>query len=223
MDVNSAVAIIKRRLGNRVNDENAILDEMALVQETTLERNDLMPWFLLSSWVTFDEGDLTFDGDVGTYTMPTDFLREAEAYPLQEYTTTDGINSYTNCCKESAWAALQGKNHGLGIKFYALGATTIEIMPLDSTETYDFRWRYFAKDTVPALSGAENQWLKYAADLVIAETLVSIGEVLRVEDGTMRGYQTAVSRGWRRLQTDNEARAHANRVYSAGEDILYGP
>lgn len=183
----AAVSIIKSRLGNiqGTSHDNMIVANMQLIQSTVLERWHELPWFLeIDSNV---EGtNMTTTANVETVNLPSNFLRESDErkwpllrvdsseesgfFPLEKVDITVAIGRYT-----TGDGAVQA---GRPIKYDIVGEKVyLRYIP---DAAYTLRLFYFKSDAILD-SNIENQWLKYAADLVIAETCRQSAEDLQYQ------------------------------------------
>lgn len=187
MNRDAAVSIIKSRLGNiqGTSHDTMIVANMQLIQSTILERGHELPWFLeVDSNV---EGtNMTTTATIETVNLPSNFLRESDErkwpllrvdsseesgfFPLEKVDITIAVGRYT-----TGDGAVQA---GRPIKYDIVGEKVyLRYIP---DAAYTLRLFYFKSDTVLD-SNIENQWLKYAADLVIAETCRQTAEDLQYQ------------------------------------------
>ena len=162
-----AVSILKQRMGNNndISLDALIVTEMQFVQETILEQGAELPWFLY--------GTSTVTETVANPTAPAGFLTESEAVPLQIYNGT----RYVKFPKGDP-VDLEGYDFN-GLKAYPVAYSSadlggadefmIRVWGWDGTTDYSVKWNgYYAADELS--TNIENKWLKFAADLMIAET-----------------------------------------------------
>jgi len=163
----AAVDLLMKRLGNR-NDtalRDIIISEMEFVQETILEVVFPLPWFLIKSDAT-----LVTVADAEAVAVPTDFIHE------WEYGGLSRIDSDGKPIKlvRQDYDVIRDQKHGSGTPDYydivgtnyLLRNTPNEVISLTS-------WYYGKAATLAGAYGTnniENLWMKYASDLVIAET-----------------------------------------------------
>jgi hypothetical protein len=161
----TAVSIIAQRLGQRTDLTAAIIVEMQLQQDTALERNGkFTPWFLLSEWSSANTV-----ANEERVPLPTDFLMEADEYPFQIYLDP----TWTNLVKTGYDYARKTYPEPGQSKLYAMGDGYFYLFP-NPDQIYPIRMKYYKKGLDITASNIENAWLKYAPDLVIAQT----GEVM---------------------------------------------
>lgn len=214
MDRDSAVSIILQRLGNRSAAEyqTACETEMRQVQENKLEGSaELMPWFLITEETTA----ATVAGEQRV-AVPDDFLLEVEeaALMIQDAESGNWIPLVKDDFDDLTEAYVD-EDDAQPVKYSLLGGY-FRLFPTPDA-VYQLKMIYFGRDAV-LNSNIENNWLKYASDLMIAAT----GEVMAaqyLQDTELAAIftnqiQTARDRLWKL----NEARQHAGRNYQMGDD-----
>lgn len=179
-----AVDLLMGRLGNRTHapTQQNIIDEMVFVQETILEGDATLLWFLLTESATTQTV-----ADEERVNVPVDFLMEWEEGAL--YITTDA-GDVVNLVKDD-WDRIKERITGSGQpEYYAIGGEYFLLRKVPD-KAYTLQMRYYAKQT--SLAGTygeaagsggnvENRWLKYAADWLIAETgLIIANQYLQSE------------------------------------------
>lgn len=213
MTRDEAVTLLQARL-KRVGDTGlatSIITEMQFVQAQLLEGSPVLPWFLLNDSIT----TLATTLGVETVTLPATFLREVEDDGLR---VQDAQGTWHDIHKDDLPAirnAHPEPETGRPVLYY-LGNTQLFLRPIPDA-IYTLRYRAYLRDT--ALStNIENNWLKYAADLVIAETgIIMASRYLRdAEAAQVMLQDVAIARG--RLTIADEARKHASRNYNMGDD-----
>lgn len=206
----TCVDIIAQRLGMRTDLDDAILNEMQLVQEVTLEGTGaFLPWFLES----LDNALVTVLAST-EIALPTDFLAEIEGMPPALYVVDGTAQNWTDLHKDGRNTLLTKYPSTGAPAEYHITASTLHIFPR-SDAVYAIRFSYYAKDS---LTGDENLWLKYAPDLMIAETgAVMAGKYLQ-NAGMEAQFRTDAQSARARLFTKHEAMQHVNRRYGMGED-----
>lgn len=216
MTRDEAVALLKGRL-KRVSDttlDASILAEMKFVQSQLLEGADVLPWFLLSqnlSAVTVvDEERIIVPG---TGSRP--FLREFEEGALW---VQDSENNTWNELQKDDYDALFNRfKDESGIpRAYALDGEYFRLLPTPDA-VYNLRVKAYLRDTALD-SNIENNWLKYAADLVIAETGAIIATNYLRDAEIAAKFLADIPVARNRLMVFDEARKHANRSYQMGDD-----
>lgn len=209
-----AVTLLLSRLGNRsaATWQTTIINEMILVQSSRLEGDaSLRLWFLITENATsaFTIGDERLG-------LPTDFLGEVEEAVLQVLNPTT-----------SKWVPLTKDDYDLIVEDfkdsanaipekYALLGDYFRVRPVPDL-AYPVRMIYFGRDTTLA-TNIENDWLKHAADLVIAETGIVMAEQHIKDTELVASFRTASAEARVRLRVANEARKHTGRTYEMGSD-----
>ena len=206
----TCVNIIAQRLGMRTDLDDAILNEMQLVQEVVLEGTGaFLPWFLESTYsaqvTVLDSTDIT---------LPTDFLAEIEGKPPALYVVDGTDQQWTDLHKDDL-NVLLAKYPAAGTPAeYVITVSHLRIFPRCDA-VYNIKFAYYAKD---ALDGDENLWLKHAPDLMIAETgAVMAGKYLQNPEMETQ-FKNDAQNARTRLYTKHEAMQHTNRRYGMGED-----
>lgn len=174
----SAVDLLMGRLANRTHSATRqnIVNEMVFVQENVLEGDATLFWFLLSSQQT-----LTTVADQEYLAHPVDFLQEWDEGGLY-YVDDDGDQQLMI---KDDWDTIKERITGTGRpKYYALAGEQFLFRKLPD-DAYTIYWRYYAAagslagtygSTADTDGNVENLWLKWASDLLIAETGIIIAE-----------------------------------------------
>lgn len=204
----TAVEIIARRLGNRTDLDEAILDEMKLAQ-TQMEKfwpSDTMPWFLRTDTTSL----VTVDG-TATISLPTGFLREADDGGLFVY---DGDEeTWSRLCKHPLsmlWEA--ATEEGIPTK-YALGVTNITLWPTPDA-VYSMKMEYFGAAT-ELEDNVENAWLANAPELLISATGLRMAAYVQ-DDRVGQLFMTQYGEGIKHVVTASLARELDNQVLYMG-------
>lgn len=219
----AAVSIIKSRLGNiqGTAHDNMIVANMQLIQSFVLERGHELPWFLEVD--SNAEGtNMTTTANVETVDLPTNFLREQDEvrypllrvdssaesgyYPLEKMDYTVAVGRYV-----TGDGATQA---GRPIKYAIIGEKVYFRYIPDAA--YTLRLFYVKSDTVLD-SNIENQWLKYAADLVIAETCRQTAEDLQYQKLIDKFRQDGLL-ARERVRRETVSRREAGFMRSMGDD-----
>lgn len=204
------VAVLVERLNNRTDLEDAIVLEMQLAQEFRLEQNGrFIPWFMITSYQTF----ATVAGQAEV-TLPSEFVSEVEEQLLWVYSDV-----------AAKWLPLKKIAEDVGEswvadnaipEYYSLVGDSLVLFPTPDA-VYNLRWKYAAKQ--PALdTNIENAWLKYAADLLECEVGEALAKKKMQNEALASVFRQDKLAAWERLYVMHEARAHANRTYTMGED-----
>ncbi len=206
MTRDEAVALLNARLkrGSNTSLDSTIITEMKLVQ-SRFEGAAELPWFLL----TTDYVPLTTTANDDKVAISADFLREFEDDGLWVY----AAENWVPLIKDTLNAIVNyytGEGATLP-RAYDLVHGYFRLRPIPDA-VYSLRYIYYKKDTVLS-TNVENQWLKYAADLVIAETGWVVATYVTRDKEAAAAFasdrEIALDRVWR----ENEARKHAKRQY----------
>ena len=218
----TALAIIKSRLGNIVGTEldPVIIANMQLVQATVLERAPELPWFLaVDSEV---EGtNIVTTANQAYSSLPTGFLRldnnvrypvlrissdeDSGYYGLDEMDLTKAIERYTG----------EGSTDQTGrpVVFSLLNETIYWRYVPDAA--YTIRLFYYKAAEVLE-TDIENAWLKYAPDLMIAETCRQTAEDEQLQNLLDKFAQDAEN-ARRRVYVETVARREAGAMREMGD------
>jgi hypothetical protein len=206
------VSVLVSRLNNRTDLTDKIVLEMQLAQDRIEMNGEFFPWFLVSEYAT----EVTEIGEPRV-PLPTDFLGEIEEEALWLQPQSDPGQAWKRLVKgdseelELAYGITPGEPEK-----YALMGEEFILYPIPDS-AYTLRMKYYAR--AAALSAnIENAWLKYAADLIIAE----VGEVmasLTIQNPALAAeFEKDKVTAWARLRLADEARKHVNRDYTMGGD-----
>lgn len=207
------VSLIKSRC-KRVNDtgiDASIVAEMQFVVEQILETGPIKPWFLLSSWTA-----LAITSGNDTVALPADFLWESEEHKIEIYSPTDA--EYVPLDKADAGAANKYfiDDEAQQPQVYSIEGEEIVFRPVPD-QGYTARIKYFYRDDSLA-TNIENQWTKYAADLVAAETGRVIAKKYLRDDALAAEFASDATAAWMRLNSSVEAR----KVMGQSTAMQYG-
>lgn len=194
-------ALLAQRLGNRQDLIPRMETEVLLLQDTKLEQNVWLPWFLETDTVW----TVTVQGDEKVQ-LPADFLGEIEEQALWR---VDGANLIP--LQKMDYDDMLARFSAEGTpRAYAVGNGYIFLWPVP-IEEITLRMRYLAR-AEPLTSNIENVWLKYASDVVIAE----LGAVLakqHMQHGELAATFAEDARlAWDRLYKVHIGRQETNRA-----------
>ena len=198
----AAVTLMQGRLGNRTDSTLAaqLLLELQAAQ-ARLELGGELPWFLEKQATSFSTV-----ADTQTRAVPSDFLRELDA---GLYGTDEDGNVVE--IQKKPYRILRANNADYDTNdfpdFYDLLGTNLYFFPTPDA-VYALEFWYYGQDTAPALA-AENNWLKYAPELLIAEAVLPIARFLR-DNGLVQLALSDVQRETNRLAIASVAYHEAN-------------
>lgn len=189
--------------------------------QVRLEAGPIRPWFLKE-----DRAYTSTTIGESRILLPSNFLEEDEdsalwyspddGTPDQEIVKDDVDFLIKNQANISGLDGNGVANPGIP-KFYSISGPYFRLFPTPDA-AYRIRMIYFKKDTI--LDGnIENSWLKYAPWLLIGEaglplSVSSRDKVAQAEFARLR------ETGGLTLNTETEARLHANRNYVMGDGAL---
>ena len=207
MTRDEAVALIRKRMSRFTTNavlDGYIVDEMKAYQQK-LEEKPFLPWFLLeeSSSISMTIGEERVP-------LPSDFLKEEEgdALWLEDAQGTEyrlEKNDYDYMRKRYT-ANARPVN-------YAIIGPYFRLRPKPDI-AYTLRMIYFKNDAV-LTTNIENQWLKYASDLMIAGTGVVIASQYTKDMKSAQMFMEQEAEAYRDLISTDQARKDANRTYQA--------
>jgi hypothetical protein len=199
----TVVSLIAQRLGNRTDLDAQIISELQLTQDT-LERADMLPFFLLTEFVA----TVTVAAEE-RLKLPDDFLKEYEEGALWYYDATSA--SQWAPLKRSSMEQLKGAFTTEGYpQYYALAGNYFRLAPVPD-EVYSVKMLYYAQDTVLS-TDVENQWLKYCPEWILSETGARMAAYIQNDKMAatfMQNAQMAKDKFWRY----DEGRKHSNQDY----------
>lgn len=212
----SAVSLIAARCGNRTDLDVRIVAELQYAQEV-LEQREFLPWFLLT-----ESSSPAFTVEVPSTALTgyTGFIREAENDEMGEAFVIDPDTAVWTKLKKAPLSELLYANNSVDAETglptrYALTKTDLYISPKPD-KAYTVRFRYYATDTVLS-SNIENQWLKYAPDLLIG--MAGAAVALYTGNVDAAGYfQAQEAKAFDRMVKQTTARREAGLTHNMGED-----
>lgn len=219
----AAVTLIKQRL-QRDNDtaiDARIISEMQASQER-LEHGVFLPWFLLSedlsaSNVLNDGERLPVPDQPASGILPRIvFLREYEEGALWIKETTEDNTKYIEMIKDD-YAPIYKAKPGTGKPtHYALDGVHFRLRPAPD-KVYSFKMKVYQSNEL-LTTDIENDWLKHASDLLVSETAKAVAEFHLRDVPLSQSFSGEIGRSIQRLRVFNEARKHANRQYTMGDE-----
>lgn len=200
MTRDEAVALVRQGLGFKTAMDATIVSNMKAAQ-TTLELGPTKPWFLLSEDATYT----TVAGE-SRVPVPVDFLEEYEEGALYyappgedaEALVKDVVDQLKRVYKSTQQAAPEA---------YALSGNYFLIYP-QPDQAYALQMKYYQKGVV-LNSNIENEWLKWAPDILIGMAGSRVAAGLR-DWKAKDTFDSQAQGALLLLQNQNEARKHAN-------------
>jgi hypothetical protein len=216
------VARIMEQYSYRVssNVQATILANMELAQNT-LELAPVKPWFLVS-----EDTYTTTTISEERVTLPADFLQEVEdatfKYRPDDWPSTKELDLIKDDYDVLRKNFAQGDGGDSDTdpaeartpQAYALLGTYFRIFPLPDA-VYTVRLIYFKK-AIALTTNVENEWLKYAPLLFLGTVGMLVAKGPLRDAQAVSTFQDWIGVGQAALNSQNEARDHANRTYQMG-------
>ena len=201
------VQLMGWRFGDRDDLGERIELELDFVQDFVLESKEWLPWFLVT-----EESNATLVPHERRLPLPPDFLEEIEESALW-LELKDGVTVELKKM-EFDIAARKYPGEGQPQVFCRVGEY-YQFFPIPD---YDYRvfMRYYGKDDRLRDELASPKWLKYAADVVMAE----LGKV--ISDKHIKDVQAAASfaadaqMAWQRLYAKHTSQQEVNMARALG-------
>jgi len=220
MTRDEAIDIILMRCGRRESNEffrQVCISEMALAQQTKLERADFKPWFLLSEMMRATTGI-----DESRLPLPPLFLEEHEEGTLWLKDPASGVwVPIVRGDEDQLQVAYEGVLGGPPER-YSIVRGYFVLYPTPDIQ-YSLKMRCYLREptltapygTVPA---ATNSWLTEAPDWLIAETgAIVAGQHIKDRD-TANEFAQQAKDARTSVYTQHVIREEMNRERSAGDD-----
>jgi hypothetical protein len=212
-----AVAEVQMGLGFTTAKTTEIILALKNAQ-VNLELRPFLPWFLKSV-----ETDIATVANTSTVAVPTGFIREFEGDAFYRYVAADdATDEDEDISIYPGWKPLaKGLDEdfhkdypGTGVpKAYSVDATNFRLYPTPDA-VYALKIIYYKQAAILA-TDVENDWLKYAPDLLIGEAGQRLAAGLR-DAGAKNYFLELAAKGSAQLQQGGEAREHANQRYVMG-------
>lgn len=205
------VTLLVGRLGQRTDLTSSIVAEALLVQANVLEEHEWLPWFL-------DKQDtMATAASTEAVAKPADFLMEAEDEYGGIYIYNTESQEYQRLDKRDLNELQVEFNDEPGVpEAYAEVGENFRFKPVP-LDVYTLRHTYSARDATLS-TNIENKWLKYAADLVIAELGAVMAEKYIQDQNLANTFRADAQIAWRRLYKKHIAMREAARVRNMGDD-----
>lgn len=206
-----AIALISQRLGKRSGLDAEILVELK-VQQTKLERDVMLPWFLMKDdYVT----SLSTAVGVDYVALPTDFLRESDDENLYIYDVSADNDARFTKLEKGTSGDSRPRYQGSGKpRFYSLVGTRVVFDPTPDA-VYALRWKYFAA-ALPLTTDIENKWLLYAPLYLCGHVGAALAASMGNGDA-LQLFAADIASERTRLQNETTAREEAGRERTMGE------
>lgn len=235
MTRDQAIKLVLMRCGMRQNDktlQEAAVEELAMVQQTRLERSAFKPWFILSE----TESTVTFPMEE-RIPLPRNFLQEYEEGALYMRHYDDDREDlpgyvppeYIPIVKDDYDHLVAKYPQGIdrwgrdnSPKGYAVVGNYITLHPAPQG-TFMLKMKYYKRaDTLltPYGTGTEwtNEWLTVAPDWVIGELGAIIAGSYIKDTATQGIFAAQAAEARQAIYTEHVARDEANRSRSMGDD-----
>lgn len=201
-----AVALIKQGLGFRKDLDEEIITQMK-VEQAQLERSATLPYFLISEFANIN----TVIGEE-RIPLPTDFLQEYEEGTLWHFDSEAVLGEQYRPLGKALLDEVKTTLTGPP-ETYVVTDELFRLFPLPD-KIYNLKMIYYFQDVVLD-DNVENQWLKFASDLILGLTGLYMAEEIE-NDKAMAKFEKRAARASDRLFRENEARKHTNVRYIMG-------
>lgn len=207
MTRDEVVELLGYRLGNRKDMAPHITAEMKLIQSVQLEGHSWLPWFLEK-----DLAQATTLSGSERVALPVDFLEQVPGRSLY-LIDSGGVRTKLEF---GLYEELLEQYPGYGLpQAWCVEDDFILLFPVPQA-VYTLDWRYYSRDVDMTANNVETKWLKYAADLVLAE----VGKILaekHLQNPTLSAsFAADVPVCWNRLYARHTAREDANQSIFMG-------
>lgn len=227
MEGADALNLVMARLGNRTDTaiRAAALLEMKLLQ-TRLEGGPTKPWFLFDRYASPDGGVTFFETTAGSgsLALPSTFLDlDEDEHMVYLFSTETGLTtSLSNVVARlerttilNAELSVRAPGERAMPKAYAVIGQRIYFRPL-ADKAYIVQVPGYYATTAVDDSTAENLWLKWFPDLMIAGTVYEMA-TKHIRDNEIAVVAKAdFDAATRRLSVENESRKHTAMRYVMG-------
>lgn len=205
----AAVDLLMGRLGKRTSaiTQQDIINEMVFAQGTILEGNPTLYWFLLS-----EDSYASTTADDERLALPDDFLQEWE-YGALYYIDDDGNQAEF---VRDDYDVIKKRVIGTGRPEYYDIAGDYFFLRKIPDDAYTIWMRYYQKQadisgTYGDGNNIENGWLKWASDLLIAETGIIIAQQYLQSDTMVKLFIGQKQVAEKRLIDKNTAMQETNK------------
>lgn len=205
--------LLMGRLGGRTEAtfRATCLLEAQQAQETVLEGDAFLPWFLIKQ-----DPNLALAVATREVAIPADFIREVEDDDALVVVDGEGIEHEL---EKKSLEELRGhwtpEATASVPKNYTLVGGNFLVFPLPE-EALQVKARYFARQTLINDDAVETTWLKYASDWLLAQTGYTMASFHVRDDEKAIEFLQAISIARTRIIGENTAREEANRSRTMG-------
>jgi len=207
----TAVTMLKLRLGNNtLSDLDALIRaEMQVAQDTVLEGGEFLPWFL---WK--EDSSLVTVASTRELALPTDSLMPVDEGGFWRFGTAGDDLTLVEMKKEEYDVLIDSHATAGTPTHYSLSKVSYSLFPKPDA-VFTMRLHYYAQDTDLTV-GAENNWLKYASDWLMAETGIIIAEQYLQSPKMVIRFEKQALRAQNRVLTRHTALIEANMIHVMG-------
>ena len=207
MNRDTAIGVIADRLGNRTDLDSQIQNEIVLAQ-VELEQELDPPWFLVKKVSGLNNGPAP---DYDLIPVPGDFIQEVEGAKL--WWNNNGTWTPLDRALDFADTEEAELTHYTTPSFYSTLGFEMYLAPAPA-EILTFRWWYYAHDTELS-SNIENNWLKYAPEVLISRTGMKMAPYLKDKEA-LASFKNTYTLALSALRRMNEARKVSGMDLSMG-------
>ncbi len=206
-----AVIRVQRGLAFR-GDKVLEIEDALRDTQVELENSAFLPWFLKTEVADFDQRTTV---DEERVRIPDDFIREVEADALWYFNSTTTVDSekWTPLQKDIPEFLREDLPGSGSPRAYALTKDYFRIFPTPDAQ-YQLKMVFYKNDEL-LTSNVENEWLKYASDVMIGRAGIRIASALR-DQGAISFFSALEQSGISRMINETEAREAANFRYVMG-------
>jgi hypothetical protein len=208
MDKADLVKLVGWRLGDRDDLALRIDAELDVVQDLVLEGHVWLPWFLQKEAPVIN----TVAG-VQALTLPEDFLAEVEERAPRLYDATLGRSKeLVKVDLDIGYRQYSGQGQP---QVYAFAFQAYQLLPVPD-QVYPIYITYYAKDVRLNAENVTSLWLKYAADVVLAELCQIIARNHIKDPEAAAGFAQDAQVAWKRLYDKHVSILETNHPRALG-------
>lgn len=193
-----------------------IATEVQEAQKRLEDARDILPWFLLSEDLAIktvlDEERVAVP--VKGSNVRGDFLAEYEEGALW---IRNAEGKFVVLDKDDYDTLAETYPDSGRPKTYSLGGKYFRLKPTPDA-VYDLRMKVYLREIALAAGGTTNEWLRWASELMLAETgrIIALFYIRDAEMAQAMGGAAQVAK--RALSVASESRKHAQREYTMGDE-----